>query len=41
MKTVSFTIEIDAPPAKVWAMLTDLSAYPQWNPLFPQASRLS
>jgi hypothetical protein len=38
MKTVSSTIDIDAPPAEVWAVLTDLAAYPQWNPLFPQAS---
>jgi hypothetical protein len=38
MKTVSSTIEIDTPLAEVWAVLTDLAAYPQWNPLFPQAS---
>lgn len=38
MKTVSATIQIDAPPAKVWAALTDLAAYPRWNPLFPEAS---
>jgi hypothetical protein len=38
MKTVSSTIHIDAPPAEVWAVLTDLAAYPQWNPLFPQAT---
>ena len=37
MKTVAATIQIDAPPAKVWAVLTDLSAYPRWNPLFPEA----
>jgi hypothetical protein len=38
MKTVSSTIDIDAPPEQVWAILTDLAAYPEWNPLFPQAS---
>jgi hypothetical protein len=38
MRTVSSAIDIDAPPSKVWAVLTDLAAYPEWNKLFPQAS---
>ena len=38
MKTVSSAIDIDAPPSRVWAVLTDLAAHPEWNPLFPQAS---
>ena len=38
VKTVTATIEIDATPAEVWAVLTDLASYPQWNPLFPEAS---
>jgi len=38
MRTVSSTIDIDAPPSQVWAVLTDLAAYPEWNPLFPRAS---
>ena len=38
MKAMSATILIDAPPMDVWAVLTDLSRYPEWNPLFRGAS---
>jgi hypothetical protein len=38
MKTVSATTQIDAPPMAVWAVLTDLGNYPEWNPLFREAS---
>lgn len=38
MKTVSATIQIDAPPMTVWGLLTDLGRYPQWNPLFREAT---
>lgn len=38
MKTMSATIQIDAPPQAVWAALTDLGRYPEWNPLFREAS---
>jgi len=38
MKTMSATIQIDAPPMTVWAILTDLDGYPDWNPLFREAS---
>jgi hypothetical protein len=38
MKTVSATTQIDAPPTAVWAVLADLSRYPEWNPLFREAS---
>jgi len=38
MKIVSATTWIDAPPMKVWAILTDLSRYGDWNPLFPEAA---
>ena len=38
MKTMSATIDINAPPAEVWAILTDLASYREWNPLFVEAS---
>lgn len=38
MKTVSAAIQIDAPPEAVWAILTELGRYAEWNPLFPEAS---
>ena len=38
MKTVLATAWIDASPMKVWASLTDLSRYQDWNPLFREAS---
>jgi hypothetical protein len=38
MKTVSATVQIDARPEAVWAILTDLARYPEWNPLFREAS---
>ncbi|HEY0716132.1 MAG TPA: SRPBCC domain-containing protein [Streptosporangiaceae bacterium] len=38
MTTVSAATWIDAPPATVWAVLTGLSRYPDWNPLFLAAA---
>jgi hypothetical protein len=38
MKTLSAAIQIDAPPQAVWAVLTDLGRYAEWNPLFREAS---
>src|SRR5258708_36349004 len=38
MRTMSATIQIDAAPMRVWAILTDLSRSPEWNPLFRSAA---
>jgi hypothetical protein len=31
-------IEIDAPPERVWAIVSNLSAYPEWNPFITSAA---
>lgn len=38
MRTMSAAIDIGAPPLEVWAILTDLSRYHEWNPLFVEAA---
>ena len=38
METVTAAAWIDAPPRAVWAVLTDLDRYPEWNPLYPEAA---
>jgi hypothetical protein len=32
LRNIESSIDIDAPPEKVWAILMDFDAYPDWNP---------
>jgi hypothetical protein len=32
MKTISASVDIEAEPERVWAVLADFSAYREWNP---------
>ena len=38
MKTVSSTVEINASPERVWAILTDLPGHSSWDPFIPSIS---
>jgi hypothetical protein len=37
MRAVETEIDIAAPPWRVWLVLTDLAAYPAWNPVVTRA----
>ncbi len=36
MAAIRTTIDIEASSRRVWDVLTDFAAYPEWNPLFPE-----
>ncbi len=38
MPTIETTESIDASPERVWQVLTDLDAYPEWNPFITEGS---
>lgn len=35
--TIATAVEIDASPARIWSVLTDLPAYREWNPFIVEA----
>ncbi len=40
MVSESYTVRIEAPPDRVWAVMTDLENWPQWAPSVKRVQRL-
>jgi hypothetical protein len=38
MRELRQEIEVDAPPERVWAVVSDFPAYPEWNPFIRRIS---
>ncbi|MFB6106074.1 MAG: SRPBCC family protein [Halobacteriaceae archaeon] len=38
MTTIESTVDVDAPPSRVWTVLTDFESYPEWNRFLPLVS---
>jgi hypothetical protein len=38
MREIRDEVEIDAPPERVWSVLTDFDSYPEWNPFVQRLS---
>ncbi|MFQ5793715.1 MAG: SRPBCC family protein [Candidatus Bipolaricaulia bacterium] len=38
MKEIQTEVEIDASAERVWQLLTDFAAFPEWNPFIRRAS---
>jgi len=40
MEPMVVTVDIDAPPNEVWAVLKDVESWPSWTPIVQQVTRL-